>query len=362
MLEAKAFRNRDLVLTLNDNVIAVKINADKNRDVAQHYMVHRWPTDVYLYADGSVIERGVSNQDPQAYARTVERVAQRHRDWSLVRVAEREAGEKREQRASANQLPSLKTKIFGEATRKPTPVKVSAATWKEGLVPNPNSSSTQGLAAQSPAPQLPAVQVIDVASHLPPETLPAQVLPLESSSLISPASAPAPSAVANAVPREPPPSEAVGSKSPQERQFEQLASIPDLGGYCPVSLQDFLGLPAADQAKISAWVLGKETFAVRHRGRIYRCASEQHRQRLLQNPDAFTPMLSGCDVVEFARSGSLIGGRCEFGFIEPNTGRVFLFANRENYEEFARQSAQHPLTTPASKERVAEQSHATTVR
>lgn len=325
MLEAKAFRNRELVMSLNDNMIAVKINADENREIALHYQVNRWPTDVYLYPDGTVIERGVSNQDPQAYVRTVERVAQRCRDWTLIQVADREAKEGREQRRAARGLSAFKGKIFGDTPGNATPVKSTAGMWKQ---------DEHRLPAQPL--DMPAVRVIDVASELENSGSTPRHSLGEASEVHPP--------------------------EQREQQIKELASIPGLGGYCPVALQDYLKLPAAEQATRSPWVPGNQAFSVRHRGRIYRCASEEARKRLLVNPDAFAPMLSGCDVVEFSRSGNLVNGLSDYGFIDQNTGRVYLFANRANYEEFARQCERFSLESGLENGRVAEGPNSTSVR
>lgn len=314
MLEAKAFRDRNLVASINDNVIAVKINADEHRDIAQLYSVNRWPTDVYLYPDGSVMERGVCNQDPQAYARTVLRVSQRHRDWTLTRVAEREAKEKREQHVSTRSYNSFKSRIFGDTQRRSTPVKVSAAAWKLDLPADVAS-------LEQPAPP-----AIDVAKELDASAPPSH----------DDAESPLPNVV-----RQPPSS----VEDPHAKQIQDLATQPALGGYCPVTLQDYLKMDPQAQSGGSAWVSGKDCFSVRHRGRIYRCVSEETRQRFLKDPDTYAPMLSGCDVVAFARTGALVNGLCEFGFIEQNTGRVFLFASQANYEEFARRCGQQPTST-----------------
>jgi thiol-disulfide isomerase/thioredoxin len=294
MLEAKAFRNRDLVSVLNDHVIATKVNADKQREVAQYYQVNRWPTDVFLHADGTVIERSVSNQDPQAYARTVERVSQRHQDWALAAVAEREMQDRRGQHSGVRGTSMFQSMIFGASSRARTPVKVSSKDWgnQEPLPPHRN-----------PVPS--SAQVIRIDQHI-------QGIPSErTGDLLNRERGPSSESVA-------------------------LASQPGMGGFCPVALQDYLKMSPDFQATHSPWIQGQDAFTIRHRGRIYRCASEESRQRMLQDPDAFAPVFSGLDLVEFARSGSLVSGQCELGFIEQNSGKVFLFSTRTNYEEFLR--------------------------
>ena len=306
MLEAKAFRNRELVLALNDNVIATRVNADQRRDISQHYQVTRWPTDVYLHADGTLIERGVSNQDPQAYVRTVARVAKRHQDWALEQVAARDARDRRDQQVAVSDLSKFKSRIFGEAAKRTAPVRVSSAEWSQAS----------------------NMQVINVEEQL--------------------------AAAGNS------------ASSKQElsnaKQLEALATQPGLGGFCPVALQDFLRMSPESQATRSPWVPGKEEFSVRHRGRVYRCASPESRERLLRDPDAFAPVFSGCDLVEFARSGVLVEGKCDLGFIEQNTGRVFLFSTQASYEEFARNCERYSNLSDPSRDRMAQGPPATNLR
>lgn len=327
MLEAKAFRNRDLILAVNDNMIAVKVNADQRRDIAQQYEVTRWPTDVYLHADGTLIERGVSNQDPQAYTRTVTRVAQRHHDWALAHSTTRDYQERRDQKASNNRLSSFRSKIFGGANKPAVPVRVTAADWGR-------ETSASGVASAA----IPSMQVIDVEKQL---AVAAQSVKVPGAPGVEPAS-------------ELHSAEAVSSQTDRQRQLEILASEPGLGGFCPVALQDYLKLAPESQAVHSPWVPGDEAYSVRHRGRVYRCASAESRERLLRDPDAFTPVFSGCDLVEFAKSGVLVDGKCELGFIEQHSGRVFLFATRESYDEFARNCKRYSTLGDAIQDRTAQ--------
>jgi len=312
MLEKKAFRDAKLIEALNANVIAVRINADQDRRTAQRYQVNRWPTDVYLLPNGDELDRGVSNQDPATYSKTVERIAIRHRDWTLEQVAQREAKQRREAQSTAMRPSGVKTKISAETYKNPTPVRIQASTWSQ------STESTTG-SAQSDAPP-------PARSDAPP--------------------------MANPFAREASPSDA----SRHASQLAALESVPGLGGFCPVSLQTSAEAASRGEAAGSAWVPGSPAFGVRHRGRIYHCVSETARQTLLQDPDRYTPVLSGCDLVEFARSGDLVDGNHQFGFIEQRTGRIFLFATRSNFEEFSRNCEAYSPMLGEPKERVANES------
>jgi YHS domain-containing protein len=114
----------------------------------------------------------------------------------------------------------------------------------------------------------------------------------------------------------------------------------------------------AGRAKSSeCWVEGKPEFAVKHRGRIYFCASEDARKTFLSAPDEFAPALSSYDLIHFVKTGQLIDGRCEFGSFQPTTGKVFLFANQENCVEFLQMESHYSelLHRGMSADRFAEQ-------
>lgn len=107
-------------------------------------------------------------------------------------------------------------------------------------------------------------------------------------------------------------------------------------GHCPVSLRAAIDAAKSGQPASPAWVQGSEEFSAVHRGRTYLFASAQARETFLQSPDQFAPVLSGCDLIEFSKSGKWIDGDCRFGFIEQKSGRIFLFSSSLNCEEFAR--------------------------
>jgi YHS domain-containing protein len=135
---------------------------------------------------------------------------------------------------------------------------------------------------------------------------------------------------------EPSASRPIATVAPKEEPAASKLVLADVAmkGFCPVALHQ--AVRGNSDASAGAWVQGNPAFAVRHRGRIYHCSSQEALETLLKSPDSFTPVLSGCDLVEFAKTGKWIDGECQFGFIEQRSGRVFLFASRANYDEFAR--------------------------
>ncbi len=138
----------------------------------------------------------------------------------------------------------------------------------------------------------------------------------------------------------------------QPQPESTLPPANGLDGFCPVTL-----VMAVRSNSPDCWAEGRPEFAVRHRGRIYFCASDEARKTFLTAPDDFAPALSNYDLIHFVKTGELIDGRCEFGSFQPTTGRVFLFANKQNCMEFQQMEAHYSelLHRGMSPERVAEQ-------
>jgi len=343
MLEKKAFKDQGLIEAMRVNVIPVRINAEKDRATADRYKVNRWPTDVYLFSNGDEIYRGTSNQDPTVYEKTLERVALRNRDWNLEQRSIAGVRERRQDRRLADMSHSSRSGIPGDGTAPAThPVTSKSSQWTSDGT-RPSTAVTVSLTgdrelANSPATSAPTTQRAIGARAV---ANPYAIQPNEPS-------------VSRAL-DVPQPTTANDSNSEFEATSGQIALLtaaPGLNGFCPVALQNAIRNPNTSEAS-SPWVRGNPLFAIRHRGRIYHCESEQARTALLADPDRYAPALSGCDLVEFARTGDWVDGNCEFGFIEQRTGRVFLFSSRANCEEFARNCEAYSQMAGTPAERVA---------
>ncbi len=316
LLDKKTFHDPALVSKMNEHLVPVKINADRRRDLAQKFQVTRWPTDIYLFPNGDEIYRGVSNADPAVYCKTIERIALRHRDWTVERNSTARAKEKRQDRALAAHTPQIQTEQPIHSGNTGHSVRTQAASWTN----KPDATPSNVSASPMTGTTLPNSRVIDN----PYVTQQPIVVP------------PAP-------------------KTPLAQQNNTLAAQQvyaetiGLGGFCPVTLIESLNEPSA-----KGWVEGAKSFAVRHRGRVYHCVSDRARQALLREPDRFTPCLSGFDIVHFCKAGELHDGKCEFGCIQEGTNRVFLFETKANYDEFTQNSAFYSRVLDSTRpERVA---------
>jgi thiol-disulfide isomerase/thioredoxin len=287
LLDKKTFHDPSLVAAINENVVAVKINAEKRKDLATKYNVNRWPTDVYLYSNGDELYRGVSDQDATVYTKKIQRIALHHRDWSLERESIAENTQRGKVSAIVASAPQTQPDKTGYANTTFQPTKSQSASSTNNTDPQRITQSALPPAAHASPPKQP--RVID-NPYLAKQPLEVPAAPLH-----------------------------------------VLAETVGLGGYCPVTLVESVG-----RSSDAVWVRGSASFAVRHRGRVYHCASEQARQTLLGEPDRYTPCLSGFDLVHFFKTGLLVDGKCEFGCIQPNSNKVYLFADVANYHEFER--------------------------
>lgn len=285
MLEKKAFRDPQLIEALNSQVIPVRINAERDLKTALRMRVNRWPTDVYLFPNGDEIYRNVSNQDPAVYEKIVAKVAEKNAQRSSTSIA--------------NPIPStqaIPNALVNKSLPRPqTPS--SLASFPSGESTSPTTTVAK--------PSEPARIRLSEQSLNSVDT--AEVTVAQSPIL-----------------------------TPKTTPSDNLPTNTAMQGHCPVSLRLAIDAAKSGQVASPAWVQGSEEFSAQHRGRTYLFASAQSRDSFLNSPDHFAPVLSGCDLIEFSKSGKWIDGDCRFGFIEQKSGRIFLFSSSLNCEEFAR--------------------------
>ena len=314
MLEKKAFKDQQLIAAFDEHILAVRINAEQDTKTAAMFRVNRWPTDVYLYSNGDEIYRNISAQDPGVYEKTIVKVAEKNQRWIAQRPAIRcdSPGQDRSL-ARADSKPSFSPQIaMASGQRMTQPARIRLTETSVASVDTAEVSIAQ--TNELTLPELPnpldaqAPKVIEALapSIEPPTSTPAltEAAPTKSSPTEAPSTEPLPTSVA-------------------------------LNGFCPVSLSASIEASQSGNNAQAAWVKGSPEFAVRHRGRVYHCVSQEMLAKFLESPDRFSPVLSGCDLVEYSKSGKWIDGDCRFGFIEQETGRIFLFSSSLNCQEFA---------------------------
>jgi len=107
-------------------------------------------------------------------------------------------------------------------------------------------------------------------------------------------------------------------------QTPHVAAQPALGleGFCPVTL--------AEQKR---WQVGDRRWGVIHRGRTYLFAGPTEQQKFLSNPDRYSPVAGGQDVVMAIDYGQPVDGQRALG--REYQGRIYLFSSEASLNAFA---------------------------
>lgn len=279
-LEAGAFKAPPVIDAINQNYVALKIHAGQNPSLAKTFRVSSFPTDVIVTTQGTALAHGTS---PQAADRYIAMLAQ--------------------------YLPP----------QTQTPPQAMLAQ---------NVSPTNSAVSQNPyggsAPDTSAAMTTQPVSATPaPTTLAA--------SSVAPVTAPATSKDIPAV--------AVGHRGQSktaEHSIEESADSLDqprtlsMDGYCAVTLLEK-----------NEWVEGNPKFGVIHLGHLYLFISGDAMQRFLADPEPFTPVLSGIDVVRFFEEKRIVQGKRDFGVRDPDHNRMFFFADEAALVHFENQHARY---------------------
>jgi len=329
MLEKKAFKDTQLIAAISEHVLAVRINAERDTKTAARFRVNRWPTDVYLHPNGEEIYRNISAQDPSAYERTVLKVAEKnqrfvgqHKSKPSKPLSEETNTKVRASFASGRPMTAEASSPVAASLQGPARVRLS-----EVAVTSVDTADV-AINNQTPLPTLAGPSVQDMQPLVVEAPLP--TMEVASDAVASDAVA------SDAVASDAVASDAVASDAvaPPTKVEPILPTEVAMGGFCPVTLAMAIEASKTGTSPNPAWVKGNGDFAVRHRGRVYHCVSEEALAKFLESPDLFAPVLSGCDLVEYSKSGKWIDGDCRFGFIDKETGRIFLFSSSLNCQEF----------------------------
>jgi len=118
-----------------------------------------------------------------------------------------------------------------------------------------------------------------------------------------------------------------------------VSQAPPVGldGFCPVTLVETMSKNPSDR---NAWKKGDRRFGAIHKGRTYLFTSIEQQQKFLQNPDAYAPVLSGCDVVLYAERGQMLDGKRAFGLVTADK-HIYLFADEASRNRFEKSPANY---------------------
>lgn len=96
-----------------------------------------------------------------------------------------------------------------------------------------------------------------------------------------------------------------------------------LDGHCPVEL-----------VEREQWQPGDKRWGAFHRGKLYLFAGPEQQQKFLQNPDYYSPAMSGNDPVIAVEQQRLVQGHRQHGLFCDS--RIYLFSSEETLNQFSR--------------------------
>lgn len=296
-LEAGAFQAPSVGQAIAQKYVPVKIHVGKDPSLAKMFQVKSLPTDVLVTTDGTVLSHGVSPQDPGRY--------------------------------------------------------VAMLNTASGPVQPANAASPANVAQNNPAATTPQQQAAPPAATVQPS--PAQVAAAQPSAVqpaVSQNTAPSAGAQTNqfALPTQPSvgrntmPGGAVGQTvgartdamtlgAPAEMNVTPVPAKPTsetpplaLEGYCAVTINEGY-----------EWVEGKPEFGVIHLGRLYLFSSEENLSKFVSDPEPYTPVMNGIDVVRFFEERKIVPGKRDYGVKDPVHGRMFFFSDQAARDHFENQ-------------------------
>jgi YHS domain-containing protein len=211
-----------------------------------------------------------------------------------------------------------------------------AATFKVTRFPTDVIVTTQGQAlAHGVSPQDPQRYIAMLAQQAP--TAPASSA-IASNAPTSPMQMPVNNAAA------PDASASTGFAMPQAKSGTSVSAVssrsaarsgsPELelsmDGYCAVTV-----------IEKDRWVEGNPEFGVVHLGRLYLFSGKLEMDKFLANPEPYTPMLNGIDVVRFFEERKIVPGNREWGLKDPDHNRMFFFADEAALNHFYNQHTRY---------------------
>ncbi len=97
----------------------------------------------------------------------------------------------------------------------------------------------------------------------------------------------------------------------------------------PIALESYCAVTLFEQKR---WVKGDPQFGARHRGRTYLFVGQAECDRFFDNPDRYSPMLSGYDPVLLMESKKWVPGLRQHGIWQD--GKMYLFASEQSLQQF----------------------------
>lgn len=344
-VETFVFRNPAVMRKLGESVVPVRVDYDRNPQLAAEFGVKSLPMDVVITTSEKVIQKRNSPTEASAYIAMLGEIDRAQ--TSLVAGGEATLKEKNQLAESWEQ----------SRPRAPDSMSLTPFDQQRPMVPAPKPPESPAVIAARTSPAASAVSAVAGTSATVTSALTAEARPRTSSAAPPPGkqSAPAPAApktVTNpfaAEPTQPRPQPAVEQSGSDPTAglvtpaTAEMATSPEstgnvmltsgtigesplaLEGDCPVTL-----------LKATKWTRGDEQYGAVHRGKLYLFVSSEAQAEFLRDPEAYSPLLAGYDPVLFHDRGELVDGNKAHGVFMTREGkqRVVLFQSAETQARF----------------------------
>jgi len=297
-LEHNVFNQPAVAREIEARYVPVKLNANENPATAEGLGITRVPTDVILTPEGQIVARLISPPTPQAYL---------HEVCHATPNARHDGN----QHAAAPPPAAINAAYAGLHVAANTPPVVAP---QAASAPQQPTKPAAGVA--TPRASQPAKDIGSLATHTftpqPNPNLPAAppTTPASTQTVTQPPAAAAPPNVPNPV-----------AAAPDPRQLPPGAPPLGFDGYCPVSMRHHW-----------KWVPGDPRWGVVHRGRTYWFAGAKEQQQFWNDPDLYSPALSGMDAVLAIDHGQQVPGKREHSIDYDNM--FYMFASEATLQQF----------------------------
>ncbi len=323
-LEQSVFPDPNVGRTLAARYVPVKINIDKNQELAKRYGVTQIPMDVIADPQGHVLRQANSPSNPIQYVQLLNSLAASGAAGAPMHAVSAQVPPQNNQTASTPQAawnsPWLEQGQDSGAVSSYRP-QLPAATGYDGTAARQDPSG-QVAPLNSHAEQAGRQDAWGQSSWQPNRTSSAwqyggtgtteEAAPVLNRSQPTPGGQVNPYVQHGTAPVAPPANPNLSSGPP-------LA----LDGYCPVTL--------AEEEK---WEKGNPAWGALHRGRTYLFNGQQQQQLFLADPDRYSPVLSGYDSTRYVDAGEPVPGLRQHGMWFR--GKIYLFADEGSLDQFAR--------------------------
>lgn len=321
-LERQVFNQPEVIRAINASFVPVRLNTSHEQQLAAQLRIDRIPMDIVLAPNGRELFRGVSHQDPNRYVSTLDQIAAGFRAGAVQRPSQMHAPDP----ASADDprlpddlreqpsIPVGQNPIDGLGAGTP-PRSPARGVGAAGAAASPSSGPAEisnPYVNRQPAPEADSRARVSVGA---PPSRPA------GTPAFDPAAAPRSQVVLNSHGSSEPARSAPSAAGVGPQAGPQAPPSLALKGHCPVTL-----------VQQDTWQRGDTRWGAIHRGRTYLFVTQAAQQAFLANPDRYTPMLSGYDVVRFTERRELAEGNPNFGLNVD--GQMFFFADEAGRDRF----------------------------